>query len=105
MPLLPSLPENATWFDLDKDYRDLWGPIAPVVHRVMRGPSPLSTGERELIATYVSGLNRCRMCFESHVLVAREFGTDETTLRSLIDDVDTAPVDPRLKPLLRYVRT
>jgi uncharacterized peroxidase-related enzyme len=103
-PLLPSLPENATWFDLDKDYRDLWGPIAPVVYRVMRGPSPLSTGERELIATYVSGLNRCRMCFGSHLLVARDFGTDETMLRNLIDNVETAPVDERLKPLLRYVR-
>ena len=105
MPLLPSLPENATWYDLDKDYHDLWGgPITPVMHRVMRGPSPLSPGERELIAAYVSGLNRCRICFESHVLIARDFGVDERVLRRLIDDVDTAPLDDRLKPLLRYIR-
>jgi uncharacterized peroxidase-related enzyme len=104
MPLLPSLPENATLGDLDKQYGELLHLIKPFVHGVMRGPSPLSPGERELIAAYVSGLNRCRMCFESHLLVARDFGMDETVLRSLIDDVDTAPVNARLKPLLCYVR-
>src|SRR5712691_556030 len=104
MPFLPSLPENATLRDLDKQYCELLRLIKPFVHAVMRGPSPLSPGERELIAAYVSGLNSCRICFESHALVARDFGIDETVLRSLIDDVDTASVDARLKPLLRYVR-
>ena len=104
MPFLPSLPENATFLDLDKEYGDLLRPVGPFAHGLMRGPSPLSPGERELIAAYVSGLNRCRVCFESHVEVARSFGIDEPTLRSLVDDVDAAPVDARLKPLLRYVR-
>jgi uncharacterized peroxidase-related enzyme len=105
MPLLSSLPENATWADLEHDYGDLLRPIGQCIHRVMRGASPLSVGERQLIGAYVSGLNRCRICFETHVLVAESFGMgDEAALRSLVDDVDTAAVDARLKPLLRYVR-
>jgi alkylhydroperoxidase family enzyme len=29
---------------------------------LLRGPSPFTEAERELIAAYVSGLNRCRYC-------------------------------------------
>jgi uncharacterized peroxidase-related enzyme len=70
----------------------------------MRGPSPLSPGERELIAAYVSGVNSCRYCYGLHSLVARGFGIDESVFKSLMDDIDLAPVDARLKPILRYVR-
>ena len=33
--------------------------LARFTHEVMRGPSPLSPGFRELIAAYTSQLNRC----------------------------------------------
>ena len=33
--------------------------LAEFTHEVMRGPSPLSPGFRELIAAYTSALNRC----------------------------------------------
>ena len=33
--------------------------LAEYTHEVMRGPSPLSPGFRELIAAYTSALNRC----------------------------------------------
>jgi uncharacterized peroxidase-related enzyme len=70
----------------------------------MRGPSPLTPGERELIAAYVSGVNSCRYCYGAHSLVARSFGVDEGVIESLMADVDRAPVGVRLKPILRYVR-
>ena len=33
--------------------------LAAYTHEVMRGPSPLSAGIRELIAAFTSGKNRC----------------------------------------------
>jgi alkylhydroperoxidase family enzyme len=33
---------------------------------LLRGPSSLARGERELIAAYVSALNDCQYCWSSH---------------------------------------
>jgi len=64
----------------------------------------LSPGERELIAAFVSGVNSCRYCHGAHSLVARAFGVDEAALATSLDDIAVAPIDARLKPILRYVR-
>ena len=104
MALLRSLPEHATLADLRRIYADLLEKLRPYGHRLMRGPSPLTPGERELIAAFVSGVNSCRYCHGAHSLVARAFGVDEAVLAKSLDDIGVAPVDARLKPILRYVR-
>lgn len=104
MALLRSLPENASLADLRQTYADLLEKLRPYGHRLMRGPSPLTPGQRELIAAFVSGVNSCRYCHGAHSLVARAFGVDEAVLATSLDDIDIAPVDARLKPILRYVR-
>jgi uncharacterized peroxidase-related enzyme len=71
---------------------------------VLRGPSPLSEGERELIAAYVSGLNACHYCHGVHTKTAEAFGVKEGLLRQLLDDPATASVDTKLKPILAYAR-
>jgi hypothetical protein len=41
--------------------RDFFGkPMSALTQRVMRGPSPWSPADRELIAAFVSSRNRCR---------------------------------------------
>jgi uncharacterized peroxidase-related enzyme len=104
MALLRSLPANATLTDLRRRYVDLLGQLRPYGERLMRGPSPLTPGERELIAAFVSSVNTCRFCFGAHSRVARAFGVDEAVIAALIDDIELAAVDARLKPILRYVR-
>jgi uncharacterized peroxidase-related enzyme len=104
MALLRSLPENATLADLRQTYADLLEKLRPYGHRLMRGPSPLTPGERELIAAFVSGVNSCRYCHGAHSLVARAFGVDEPVLAASLDNIAVAPIDARLKPILRYVR-
>jgi uncharacterized peroxidase-related enzyme len=104
MALLRSLPENATLTDLRRTYADLLEKLRPYGHRLMRGPSPLTPGERELIAAFVSGVNSCRYCHGAHSLVARAFGVDEAVLAKSLDGIEVAPVDARLKPILRYIR-
>lgn len=103
-PLLRSLPNDATLADLRRRYADLLDLLRPYAERLMRGPSPFSPAERELIAAYVSGVNSCRYCHGTHSMVARGFGIDDSIFTTLMDDIDHAPIDPRLKPILRYVR-
>jgi uncharacterized peroxidase-related enzyme len=88
--------------DLRQTYADLLEKLRPYGHRLMRGPSPLTPGQRE--PAFVSGVNSCRYCHGAHFLVARAFGVDEAVLAASLDDIAVAPVDPRLKPIMRYVR-
>jgi uncharacterized peroxidase-related enzyme len=104
MALLRSLPEHATLADLRRTYADLLEKLRPYGHRLMRGPSPLTPGQRELIAAFVSGVNSCRYCHGAHSLVARSFGIEEAVLITSLANIEMAPVDARLKPILRYVR-
>jgi uncharacterized peroxidase-related enzyme len=104
MPLLRGLPEDATLSDLRHTYADLLEKLRPYGHRLMRGPSPLTPGERELIAAFVSGVNSCRFCYGAHSRVAQAFDIDQAALAALLDDIEHAAIDARLKPLLRYVR-
>ncbi|MFB4262910.1 carboxymuconolactone decarboxylase family protein [Nonomuraea sp. GTA35] len=46
------------------------GPLNALAEVLLRGDSTLTRGERELIATYVSGLNECRFCTASHAAFA-----------------------------------
>ena len=103
MPYLPSLPENAALVDVFRAYPDTAGPLIDYHEVLLRGPSPLSVAERELIAAYVSGVNSCGYCHGVHTATAAAFGIPEQTLTALLTDIDTSPVDERLKPLLHYV--
>jgi uncharacterized peroxidase-related enzyme len=104
VPLIRSLPENAALADLRSAHADLHERFRPYGDALMRGPSPFTPGERELIAAYVSGLNSCRYCFGVHSRVAAGFGIDESLFTALMQDLGAAPIDARLKPVLRYVR-
>jgi uncharacterized peroxidase-related enzyme len=104
LPLVRSLPESSTLADLRRQHADLFELLRPYAERLMRGPSPLTPAEREMIAAYVSGVNACRYCFGAHSRVAGEFGIDPGLFARLMDDPETAPVADRLKPILRYVR-
>lgn len=71
---------------------------------VMRQPSELTVGERELIAALVSGLNSCNYCYGVHACTAAAFGVDEATIAAMVSHLDAAPVPERLRPVLRYAR-
>ena len=102
MAYLPSLPDDAVLLDVFRAYPQTARPLLAYHQALLRGPSPLSVAERELIAAYVSGLNACRYCHGVHTATAQAFGIPEGTLAALLDDVGTAPVAEPIKPLLRY---
>ena len=57
--------------------------ILRLIDDIMRQASPLSDGERELIFTYISGLNACGFCYHSHVPAATAFGLTKRFLRQV----------------------
>jgi uncharacterized peroxidase-related enzyme len=50
-------------------------PLAALMHQLLRGDSPLTPVERELIAAHVSRLNSCDFCARSHAATARHLDT------------------------------
>jgi len=69
---------------------------------VMRGPSPLSRGTRELIGAYLSRRNQCSFCSCAHAPVAAQLlGKD--LVDEVLRDLETSSLDPAHKELLRYI--
>ena len=104
MPLLRNLSEDATAFDIFAAFPDIYAPFAEFCQTLFRGPGPLEARDRELLFAFASRLNECKYCFGGHSHSAYRLGIPEGTFEQLIDDIDAADVDDRLKPLLRYVR-
>lgn len=104
MPFLASLPKGATLLDLFKAFPQTSTPLLQFHEVLLRGPSPFTEAERELIAAYVSGLNRCRYCRGVHTATAELLGMPLNSAGSAIDDIETAPVEDKIKPVLRYAR-
>lgn len=104
MAYLPSLGEDAVLLDVFRAFPDTSRPLLDYHEVLLRGPSPFSTAERELIAAYVSGLNSCHYCHGVHTATAEAFGIAEGLLSDLLADLDTSAVDDRMRPVLRYVR-
>lgn len=77
-------------------------PLNELADILLRGPSTLSRGERELIASYVSSLNDCSFCTGAHAAFAAAQLPDGSTLVDQVRaDPDAAPVTPKLRALLR----
>ena len=76
--------------------------LSKLAQTLMHGPSNLSSGERELIAAYVSGLNNCEFCHESHGSCASHHLNDNgKTLEAVKSDFERAPVSEKMKALLK----
>src|SRR3954449_1879248 len=105
VPHLPSLRDDAVLSDVFRRFPEHATPLADYVQRLMRGPSPLSVAQRELIGAYVSGLNACVYCHGVHTAIAVSQGVEEQLVAALVDDLATAPVEDRIRPVLGLVRT
>ena len=76
-------------------------PLAQLADVLLRGPSTMSRGERELLATSVSRRNGCHFCETSHAtFAARQLVGGRGVVDAVLDDPDCAPVSPKLKTLL-----
>ena len=76
-------------------------PLNEIVDVLLRGPHPLSPGERELIATYVSSQNDCRYCQTIHgAIAAHHLNGNEDLVSCVKHDPETVSISLKLKALL-----
>ncbi len=79
-------------------------PLLEFHEALLRGDSPFTVQQRELMAAYVSGINACQYCCGAHTAAAKQFGVPETVVTALIENVRTAPVNDEFKPIFDYLR-
>ena len=72
-----------------------------LVQVLLRGESPLSEADRELIAAYVSQHNECIFCYSSHAAAARcLYGAEAEKVDGVLKNMEQAPISEKLKTLL-----
>ncbi|WP_133989463.1 carboxymuconolactone decarboxylase family protein [Dinghuibacter silviterrae] len=75
-------------------------PAKKFTHAAMRGPSAWSVGDRELMAAYVSSLNRCSFCIKAHGAVAAGAYNDRAKVDAVLADPATAAIEEPLRATL-----
>jgi uncharacterized peroxidase-related enzyme len=76
-------------------------PMRELAEVLLRGPNTLTSGEREMIATFVSSRNECNFCQASHrAAAAHHLDGDYGLVDAVRRDYETAPISAKLKALL-----
>ncbi|MFN8358284.1 MAG: peroxidase-related enzyme [Candidatus Kapaibacterium sp.] len=77
-------------------------PLMMLAQTLLRGEtSPLTPGERELIAAYTSSLNACSFCTQSHAAAAAHLpGNTALLVQQVLDNPEAAPISELMKALL-----
>ncbi len=104
MPYLRSLRAGASLIDVFKAFPRTSTPLIEFHEALLRGPSPFTATERELIAAYVSGLNGCEYCHGVHTATAEHMGVEVGLLQRLVRDGELAAIEPKLRPVLALAR-
>ncbi|MBL8004927.1 MAG: peroxidase-related enzyme [Candidatus Kapabacteria bacterium] len=98
IPTQPGLPGISSLFAFRPETAK---PMRELAHVLLYSESSLSSGDREVIATYVSSRNQCVFCTQSHAAAARAHLKEDA---SIVDDVllngVNASVSDKLKSLL-----
>jgi uncharacterized peroxidase-related enzyme len=104
MPHLRSLRSGASLIDVFKTFPETSAPLIEFHEALLRGPSPFTAAERELIAAYVSGLNGCGYCHGVHAATAERMGVAVGLPHRIVRDAELADVAPKLRPVLALAR-
>lgn len=74
-----------------------------LTHEVLRGPSPLSPGFRELIGAFTGRRNECHFCMGAHAAVAAELLADRALVDAVLADYHSSALSDAEKALLAFV--
>ena len=90
--------------DVFRAFPDASIPLIEHHEVVLRGPSPFTEAERELIAGFVSTLDGCGYCTSVHLAAAENMGVPRGLVPALAADPDLRDADTRFGPVLNYAR-
>ena len=77
-------------------------PLTLLAETLLRSPNTLTSGERELIAGYVSFKNGCNFCHLSHsAAAAAHLKDDFKTTDQIIHNIETADISEKMKTILQ----
>ena len=88
---LKSLPPNAKVYEVFARRPEIFEPFTVACEKVMRGPSALEPGVRELLGAYVSRLNSCPYCHDVHNEAVKAYGIDAVGFNALDVPLVAAP--------------
>lgn len=104
MPFFKSHPETAGPANVFTAYPDIYRLWSEMSQELMNGPSPLTSGEREMIASFVVGVADCNFAYIAHSEAAYAHGVKDGLIEELLENIDSADIDDKLKPLFKFVR-
>ncbi|HKK45550.1 MAG TPA: peroxidase-related enzyme [Balneolaceae bacterium] len=90
------------WYPGTYNYRPETAlPLNKLVDALLQQPSSLTKGERELIGSYVSSLNECKYCSNTHGAVAKHhLGDGEVVEQVKANKLQEANISLKMKALL-----
>lgn len=101
IPLESHLPGITGLLEYRKDTAE---PIRELTQILLRGPSTLTVGERELIASIVSYDNDCKFCTTAHTAVTDLIYGDISIAEKVKNNLESAPISDKMKGLLKIAR-
>jgi len=104
MSFLKSLPPDAGLLQVLQALPKAARPLLEYHEVLLRGDSPFSAADRELIAAYVSALNKCDYCRAVHSQTAVALGIDANAISEIPSGSGLEHVDQRMRPVLAFVR-
>lgn len=80
-------------------------PLSELAEVLLRGPSTLTTAEREMIASWVSYQNECHFCHTSHgAAVAHNLDGDLNIIDDIKQNFATTKISDKLRALLQIAK-
>jgi uncharacterized peroxidase-related enzyme len=104
MSFLKSLAPEAGLLKIFQAFPEVARPLLEYHEVLLRGESPFSAAERELIAAYVSGLNNCNYCRAVHSQTAVALGIRAEAIANILSGPGLEHADVWMLPVLAFVR-
>ncbi len=100
----PSKPDLNTLSDMLEKYPRRRVLMFKAMEEIMNNLSPFSKEIRELLFAYTSDLNQCSLSYDFHKAASVASGVDESVFVALKTDINSAKIDDKLKPILRFIK-